>query len=58
MKDENSKKLYDEGEEWGTSVTKEDDGAEREHSEEPECMGGNELCKYLSLLFAIFNMVH
>lgn len=30
----------------------------REHSEEPECMGGNELCKYLSLLFAIFNMVH
>lgn len=30
----------------------------REHSEEPECMRGTEWCKYLSLLFAIFTMVH
>lgn len=37
--------------EWMTEL-------KREHSEEPECMGGTEWCKYLSSLFAIFNMVH
>lgn len=31
----------------------------RECSEDPECMGGTEWYKYLlSLLFAIFNVVH
>lgn len=30
----------------------------REHNEESECMGRTEWYKYLSSLFAIFNMVH